>query len=296
MARRCAIALATSLFVAASSASLTTAAGPAERATAADLAASGERAFSRGEFVAAAEAFEAAYRIEPKPGGAFNAGVAWERAKRWAEASNAYHRAVAGLEGQPQLTARARLAEIEPLVGKLGIAVGAGHVLRVDRGEPIPSGPSVLYVMPGPHAVVIEYPDGERYEGTLAIEAGHVAPLDTNALHPVVPKPKPPEHAPRAAAPQWSLPMLPAYVMWGIAGGSFAGYGVTGALGLAAKADFEDSAFRDADARDRAVTMRTTANVLFFTGVVSLVAGTVYFLASRTTSRDLPVLRAGSRP
>ena len=63
----------------------------AEKA-AADHFAEGERAFSRGDFAKAGEAFEAAYAAKPHEAALWNAARSWEHAAELARAANLYRR------------------------------------------------------------------------------------------------------------------------------------------------------------------------------------------------------------
>ncbi|MBI5518348.1 MAG: tetratricopeptide repeat protein [Deltaproteobacteria bacterium] len=76
----------------------------------------GREAFARGDFIAAAEAFQEAYALSQRPQLLYNLGTSYERLHRWEEAASAFRRYLDALPEAPdhqEVTARLRMIEVE---------------------------------------------------------------------------------------------------------------------------------------------------------------------------------------
>lgn len=203
------------------------------REVAASRFAEGERAFARGDFARAGEAFEAAYAAAPHEIALWNAARSWEKAREEARAANLYRRylRVAGPGALDTERAAASLAALASRLGRLEIVAPGASTLAVD-GRPVDDG--VQYVHPGAHLVEVSGPRGAlRREASVAAGAtvsvlleppsdpapevapapappastASPAPAVVSPASPPVPAPPasaaPPSTSPRTAGPPW---------------------------------------------------------------------------------------------
>jgi hypothetical protein len=167
--------------------------GPA-RAEAARRFADGLRAFDRGDYIGAAEGFDAAERLAPHIDTLWNAARAWARTDDQARAATLYARYLreSPVDAPDRGTAQRQLAALAPKLGR--IEVHGSHVthLTIDgRG----SDETTVYVSPGAH-VVSAVVDAQSSTQTVRLEAGQTVGV---AFEPEAP--------PAAAAPDSALPV-----------------------------------------------------------------------------------------
>jgi hypothetical protein len=157
-------------------------------------------AYDRGEYYAAALAFEEAYRRSPRGAAIYNAGRAWERAKDRARAADAFAAALASQDflGRDAAIARERLAALEPGLATIAVRGPPAATVALDgaeRGEL----PRVLHVTPGQHEV-----RATRRDGTVAVRSVSVAAEEAVTVAvddaPEPPRPDPVARAANATA------------------------------------------------------------------------------------------------
>jgi hypothetical protein len=171
----------------------------------------GERAFDRGDFVHAAEAFEAAYRLVPHVDALWNAARAWQRADELARAATLYAEFLrqAPADASDRNVATAELVKLAARLGCIEVHGSAIEELAVDEGV---ASQRVVYVNPGAHTVRAIV-DGRVFQQTREVPAGRVvsfafeAPPASAPVPPAVPAAGLP--TPRAAAAS-SVPRTPA--------------------------------------------------------------------------------------
>ncbi|MFT3773646.1 MAG: tetratricopeptide repeat protein [Minicystis sp.] len=130
----------------------------------------GQNAFEHGDYLRAAERFEAAYRAAPHPDVLWNAARAWDRGGEIVRAANLYDRylkeAPAGARDRD--SAVAALQRIAPKVGRIEVITQGATEVTVDqqplRGERI-------YVTPGAH-VIAGIAGGRRLTKTASVGTG----------------------------------------------------------------------------------------------------------------------------
>lgn len=230
-------------------------------------------AYQRGDFEAAARSFEVSHRLLPHPNTMYNAGRAWQEAGRLARAADALTIAVAmdEMSAEQRADADARLAELRPRLAIVHILAPAGTTVTLAHAENKKT-PVSIHVLPGQHTIVAKYADGRagerridslaagaEVEVELAPAAGGQAIEPGPKPDPAPPDPVPDELPTERNQAQW----ISGWVILGVgvvSGGAAIGLGVAA---LSARDDFEASGNTDADARDRAATLRTSTNVMW---------------------------------
>ncbi len=114
--------------------------------------ATGEQAYASGDFVRAADAFEAAYAADPQPSSLWNAARSWHRAGEKARAANLYPRYVRDTPGHAadRDEATRALLELGARLGRLELVAPGATELLVDE-RPITG--TTWYVNAGTHLV-----------------------------------------------------------------------------------------------------------------------------------------------
>jgi len=133
----------------------------------------GEAAFARGDFTAAALAFERAYGVAPRAAALLNAAEAWESAGQRAEAVNDCERALEtpGVEPRQADEARRRIARLEPRVARLEAIGPEGWSIEIDGGGGRRSLPALVAVDPGRRAIAVYGAEGQRSEQRVMVFA-----------------------------------------------------------------------------------------------------------------------------
>jgi tetratricopeptide (TPR) repeat protein len=244
----------------------------------------GAEAYERGEYSAAARAFARAFELKPHAAALFNEAKALERAGDEAGAASNYAAAIERdeLREQDAKEARKRLGLLEQRVGRLEIAGSSAIRAHLGRMQPVPL-PLRLHLGPGQHEIFLQRGDGATASLHVTTAAGHSSRIVVPDTGPPWPRPHAVE-LPRAPAAMTRIPTS-AYVAFGSAAAA-AGLGAYfGLAGLAARRDFEDSGRTDAAEHDRAVHMRTWANVAFASALLAGGIGVV--LVYRASSSPL---------
>jgi hypothetical protein len=268
-----------------------------KRAAAREIFEAAQRLYQEENFRAAALAFEAAYEKSPSAGTLFAAGMSWERAGESARAADALTKAVdgGGLDQGSLDEARARLSELVPRLGRIRVRAGESGVGSVAHVSGAPT-PLAVYVAPGRHRVTVAFPGGGTGVRDVDVSAGELEIVE-------IAPPSLPVAERKATPVQSSTPVTkpPALATWGFIGlGTGAALGVAGSVmlvrGLDARDDFDASGDTDADARDRAIGLRTWGNVALVAGGVVATTGLVLILVDGGAERaELGLgFRAGS--
>jgi len=163
-------------------------------ARAAAAFAEGERAFDAGDYRAAAEAFEAAYRVRPHHAPLWNAARSWQSAGDEVRAANLLERYLREApESAPDRSrATALLGEIGQRLARIQVLQPIGVIdVRIDDA---PLEESTRYVAPGEH-VTTARANGKAIVRSLTVRAGEIVSV---LLAPPAEPPPPPPPAPRA--------------------------------------------------------------------------------------------------
>ncbi len=122
----------------------------ADEASAAETFRAGAAAYARGEYRAAALAFEAAFHEQPHAAALYNAGRSWAAAGAQSRAADAYAAALqaSGLDSAQEADSRARLEELEAALGTVQVTAPAGALVSLEHVERAPA-PVLVHVTPG---------------------------------------------------------------------------------------------------------------------------------------------------
>ena len=246
-------------------------------------------AYRRGDFLVAAEAFEAAFREEPAGAALYNAGLSWQSAGEPGRAADAYARALEmdGLDPHDDADAKQRLSALERKLGVLELRGDAGTKVTVAhaKGRDVPTR---IHLVPGSHELRVTMPDGQlRYE-TVRITAAEPTTVEL-AVTKSGPEPLPAaspvpttDIAPREPAPPEAEKPVPSSPLPAIGGVTLAlGVGTAvaaialGVKALDARDEFNASGLTDVGLHDKAASLRTAANVCWVGTGVLATAGVV---------------------
>lgn len=231
----------------------------ARETQATELFRAGAAAYAKGEFRAAAQAFEAAHRAIPRGAAIHNAGLSWLAAGERSRAADALAQGLSiGLSASDEARARQELTTLERslgvvhVVGTPGARFSVEHV--VDATPPLD-----VHLEPGAHEITLVRATGERTKQTVQIAAGARIELDTRPASP--PPTAPPPTAPPPPSSDGSSQRIIGFVT---AGAGVVTGGVAVVLGLnalAARDDFEASGQTSASARSKASDLRLATNL-----------------------------------
>lgn len=261
-----------------------TAAAVDDERTAEEFFTAAATAYHRGEFRAAAEAFESAHAHAPRAATILNAGRAWDEAREPARAATAYRSALqlGGLGPDDATHAKSRLDALEPQLARLRLSGPAGSMVSADAFGKIAL-PATVYVLPGEHELRVLLADGTTHSRRVGVKTGeHAFSL---APPPATPPPKPP----KATPPPPRDTGTSAQVVWGWigigAGTAAAGAAILlGVEALDARDRYDASDHRDAQARDDAESLRLWTNVAWAGAAVLAGTGVTLVLTSSPTA------------
>ena len=257
-------------------------------AAAQEIFRAGSAAYERGEFRAAALAFEAAHREAPHAAALYNAGIAWEAVRENGRAADAYEAALGlgGLEAGQERDARAHLTALERVLARVEVSAPSGALVSLAHAERR-AVPAAVHVEAGAHEVRVSLVDGRALSRAVRVAAAERAVVAFEApaaSAPLVPRAARIPSAPPPALPppdDGSLPLRP--IGWAALGGGVLIGGAAVALGVAAldqRDAYDASGHRDADARDAAAGLRTWTNVAWVGAGVLALGGVVLLLAA----------------
>jgi hypothetical protein len=245
----------------------------------------GASAYARGDFRAAALAFEEANRRVHSGATLYNAAIAWQQARGFAQAADDLDAALAdpSLDARHGRDARTRLTALERHLGRVdvsadpSVAVSVGHVERVHA-------PLRVHLPPGTYDVRVEHPSGRSSSRAVRVEAQTVTSVVIGPEEPAAPsavaaREPPPARPKQPETPRTRTPATLGWIALGAAGAALTTASVFGLVALGAKSDFDQSGATDREAHDRAYTFRAAANVAWVTTAVFGVSGVVLLLA-----------------
>lgn len=264
---------------------------------AAELFRAGSAAYERGDYKAAARAFEEANRQAPAAAAEYNAGLAWQAAGDKLRAAGAYEHAlsVGGLADAQARDARRRLGALDAALGHLHVVAPDGARIAVDRAACGTAPIDDVRVQPGRHLVTMQI--GSRHEER-TVDAVSGAATQVRFQLAVAPESPSPPAASASRPPSPATAEQPTTTgssrrTWGwvgVGGGVvLAGGAVALGLGaLHARDQFDKSGHTDAGAHDRAANLRLWTNVAWVgaavvggTGIVLLVTAPSHPEAAR---------------
>jgi len=256
------------------------------RATAAKLFREGAALFARGEFAAAARAFEASHQVIPRAAPIYNAALAWDAADDAPRAADDYEAALTrtdlDLHGAVAQKAQGRLHELEMTLGIADIAAPSEARITLGQVNRVPP-PVHLHLRPGRYRVVIEFAAGDRQESLVEVQAGARSSF-TATSQPSTPRPPaapssesatprpPPETPPQLGVDARRTAAFALLGSSGVFGGSAIAFGVLTVRNLDA---FRASNDLSPSLRERAVVFRTLTNVAWVTAGATAVTGGV---------------------
>jgi hypothetical protein len=244
-------------------------------------------AYNDGRYAAAASLFEAADRLSPHASTRYNAATAWEQAGETTRAATGYEAALAQgtLDASRESIARDRLAALKGTLAHVRILQPLGALVTVDHVQRTPV-PTSFFLRPGSYEVVTEY-RGARTTTPATVEAGkdHILKLNVPFEASAAPAEVPPATEAPTAPPDAPASDAISQRTWGWIGVG-AGVALGGAAifmglrALAAKDDYRQSGYQDANARDAAAGRRLATNVLWGGALLSGATGVVLVLTS----------------
>jgi tetratricopeptide (TPR) repeat protein len=261
-------------------------------------------AFSAGRYAEAAQEFAAAHASSPHAKTAYNAALSWERAGDLTLAIDFYGKALAlgsALDEPRKRAAKERVAALAKQLGRLDVMRPVGGFVTVAhlKREPLPA---TFYLLPGSHELLIETRAGQTTRELVKVEQGQSLRLLIDvpgSEKTTAPRPSSDRKTARTQAAAGETSTTLGWVFLG-AGAACASTAI--ALGLSAvsaRDDFDASGRSDAEARDRAVTLRTWTNVAWGAAAATATTGVVLLLSARgdpaTTSSDLALGPASLR-
>jgi tetratricopeptide (TPR) repeat protein len=241
----------------------------------------GKKLFAKGEFEAAAVAFTKAYEAAPHQAVLANIALCYDKAERYVEALTNYRRYLEDpVDKSKNAEIRARVREIEDLVGELDIECSEKNcVVRVD-GEEHGPGPVSVVVEPGKHKVEAVVHGDVVVAQIERVDAGKIVRvrLQSQKAGPVF------VTAPEAYDSPGETPTdrevtlgIPFWIATGVTVAAGATTVVFGVRTLKARDDYEASGYTDKEAKDRGERDRLITNVLI--GVTAAAAATATALA-----------------
>lgn len=251
----------------------------------------GKSAFARGDFSAAGAAFEQAGLYAPHPATLLNAAEAWELAGNNVHAAQLCDRVLDTPELDPRYRepASQQLARIATRIATVDVKVPSGSRVNVE-GERDDVVGRRIRMTPGPHTIVVTYPDGETRNVKVSLQAGDTKELDLTkrAAPPPKPEPSPVEEPPKQPK-RASGPPTGAWISFGLAaatGGVAAYYGLET---VDARDQFDASP--TVQTRDDFNSARLFTNVFLGVAVVSAAVGVVLWIAAPSAGKDAPETR-----
>jgi hypothetical protein len=162
----------------------------------------GQQAYARGDFRAAAQRFEAAFRDDPRGAIVFNAGLSWQAAGEPARAADDYAFALAttDLPAENAADARTRLGALEKSLGRIDVTSPQGSRVSVAQADRLPP-PAHVHVAPGRYTVTVLLADDSSRQRSVSVRAGEWAHLDFSDDHAAAPATTPAPVVDEAPAP-----------------------------------------------------------------------------------------------
>jgi hypothetical protein len=252
------------------------------RSLAVDLFRQGSEAFERGDFAAAASAFEASHRHVPRAAAIYNAARSWDAAGDRPRAADDFETAIERTDlREPEAgAARARLTALESAMGIVQINGPRGAVISVSHAQGVPL-PARIHLEPGGYTITATMPDGTRTLRAVSVVSQKIAIVTMQPAMEAEAPPKPPAEAGSG------VPLLPV-VAFGAAGAAAVAGAILGLEALDARAAFSNNPSSQR-ALDEAHAYRNWANVAWVaTGVFAATAVVLLFTLPKKGSGAAP--------
>ena len=265
----------------------------------------GSQAYARGDFRAAARAFDEAYRVAPRAPAVYNAGLSWEGAGELLRAADDYTQALeaSDLGTAERADATGRLRALERTLARITVSSPPGTRLTLDDVDE-PAWRTTFHVEPGRHTLRAVLPGGKEQNRVIAARASATetvklveatdAPSEPDEGTPGARTPADAAHLPHdgEVAPSSTPERWPAWVAFGaaaVASGVALGAYVEG---VSALNEFKSGPEPDTNPalRNKALSLRTATWVSWGVAGGCAVAGVVLYLVPPTSSTD------GARP
>jgi hypothetical protein len=276
--------------------------GSARAESAQEWFAKGKEASERGDYEAAARAFDEAFALEAFPIAKYNAAENWFEVpggKEAARAADAYRVALEADERAPEerlkldptLRARAveRLARLSQGLCLVEAAMPVGAKISVDRFADVPL-PTRFYLAPGTYAVSGTLSPGDVRAAKLVCKASSsVSIVWPEKAQPVI-APPPPVIAPVIPRREPDDGDVDAHLAGGIVttalGGAFAGVAIgLGLRTLDVRDEFVAGGTSDPELREEAVSLRSATTAMWVLSGVAIGTGVVVIVTSPTVLR-----------
>jgi hypothetical protein len=266
----------------------------------------GSEAYARGDFRAAARAFDEAYRVAPRAPAVYNAALAWEGAGELLRAADDYTQALeaSDLGTAERADATGRLRALERTLARITVSAPPGTRVTLDDVDE-PAWRTTFHVEPGRHKLRAVLSSGKEESRVIAARAGAtetvklVEATDAPSSEPDEGTPgarTPPDaaHLPHdgEGAPSSTPERWPAWIAFGaaaVASGVAIGAYVEG---VSALNEYKSGPEPDTNPalRNKALSLRTATWVSWGVAGGCAVAGVVLYLVPPTSSTD------GARP
>ncbi len=229
----------------------------------------GQAAYETGDYDTAAQEWQRAYELDPRPALQYNLAQAYERLGRLDDAVRAYHGYIDNTQpDDPRAeTARARLASLEQRLSQTSIHLTGGvegatiFVDDEDRGR-LPH-PDPLRVEPGSHRIVVRADGYEDFVSVVAVSPGQSAEVPVGL---------------RAGGVGVVMPSggggisTVGLIVASVGAAALIGGAVTGSLALSNAGDAPSSASPQADT---ARTLALMTDILLPVGAAAAIAGLI---------------------
>ena len=223
----------------------------------------GEAAFAAKDYAKEADAFEQAYREDPRGASIYNAAMSWQALASNARAADDFEAATrAGdLPADLASAAHAQLAKLEAVLVHLKI-VGPADAKFTGAGIDAPTGlPFTMRAVPGTLVLHVAYGDGRTEDKS--VDAKTPGDLTVDLTPAVAPPPVPIAPGPekREVRGLFGKASIPVGIVFLGTSAAFIGAWVgLGVAALGARDEFAASGYTSQDAHDRAALERDLAN------------------------------------
>jgi hypothetical protein len=237
-----------------------------------------KEAFARGDFTAAATAFEQAARTVPHAAPWLNASEAWEKRGEWVRSADDCDKALAiAKEDQYRVDARARLVRVLPHVGTLELSGERTITVTVDHDEAITL-PARKRVSPGEHHLIATDLATNRTRAfDVSVDGGATTTLTVDLPSANNHVETPPPNVEKSGGPP-----VGTWVSFATAGAFAVATGVFGALTVQAQSDFNSAPSHTA--LDRFQLDRTLTNVFLGATVLAAAIGVIVWVVAPSKS------------
>ncbi|MEZ4441194.1 MAG: hypothetical protein R3B72_18990 [Polyangiaceae bacterium] len=245
-------------------------------------------AFEAKRFEEAARAWAAGAELLPRGATKYNEAFAWQKAGQIAAAADAYEAALElGVPDDLEKPSSERLAKLKGELGYLVVTGPEGGRISIAHAKDRPV-PAKIHLPIGHHTATLVADDGRSAQVEVDSAAGVSTILKTPPeLAPITPDPVPqpmpipPEEEPGGG---WMTPVGWTFV--GLAGAATGATIALGVLTLNTVDDYDAGGNTDDDLRRKALTLRTTTNVMIGVSSALAVGGVLLLLLAPSEPDD----------